>query len=280
MAYRDEGQGAPILLIHGWGVSGALFDQQIEGLAAQFRVVAPDLPGHGGSAAFGADLPFAHLADAIARLVAELRLERLCVVGWSMGAMVAWDLVVRYPAIDIAGLVSVDMVPSLLNRPGWDYGLRDGDDAAIFDRNTQRMRDDWPAYVDLFVPRIFSAGPTAATRGQVERATRVALANDPESMAQCWMRMAEQDFRSRLREIEVPALVVASEHSQLYSVAGAEWLCRQLPHARLEIFHHAGHAPHIEETDKFNRMLAGFADHCLHSQPLKNRSAQAGTEPS
>lgn len=280
MAYRDEGQGPPILLIHGWGVSGDLFEQQITGLSSRFRMVVPDLPGHAASPALAADEPFAHLADSIASLIHELHLPRLCVVGWSMGAMVAWDLVLRYPQLGIAALVSIDMVPSLLNRPGWQHGLRDGDDARLFQRNIQRMRSDWLAYTNLFVPRIFSARAGLDTAQQVERTTQVALANDPESMANNWMRMATLDFRLRLSDIAIPTLVMAGAHSQLYTVAAAEWVCQQLPNARLEVFSDSGHAPHIEETEKFNRILAGFADQCLRTVASANRSAQAGTEPS
>jgi pimeloyl-ACP methyl ester carboxylesterase len=258
MAYRDEGHGTPILLIHGWGVSGDLFDAQMRGLSGQYRLLAPDLRGHGASDAFPDGAPFSCLADGIAGLIAELQLEKLCLVGWSMGAMVAFDLLQRHSGLDIAGLVLIDMVPRLLNEPGWRHGLRDGEDARVFAGHIENMLKDWRAYTALFVPRIFTSEPDAQTQQLLERASTVALANDPRNMAAIWACMAEQDFRAVLPGISLPTLVVAGLHSRLYGIAAGEWVSDQIPRARLEIFSRSGHAPHMEEPGLFNQMLSAF----------------------
>jgi pimeloyl-ACP methyl ester carboxylesterase len=150
LAYREAGlaeDSAPdtqpsILLVHGWGVSGALFETQLEALSGGFRVVAPDLPGHGASAPVPPEAEFGWLADSLAMLIADLRMSEVCLVGWSLGAMVAWDLLSRYSDVPVRRLVTIDMVPRLLNDPAWSYGLRAGSDHHVFDRNIQWMLDD------------------------------------------------------------------------------------------------------------------------------------------
>lgn len=260
LAYRDQGQGTPILLIHGWGVSGELFDQQLQGLAQHFRIVVPDLPGHGASGGFHEDDPFTSLADSLAELIVQLELEPVCLVGWSLGAMVAWDLILRHPELGISGLVTIDMVPCLLSDTDWPYGLHSSEQPEVFERHVKMMLLDWPAYTALFVPRIFAPGDSEQAERLVNDAIRVALANKPGSLAPLWMRMSEQDFRPLLSRIAVPALLVCGRHSQLYGAAACRWATEQMPNGRALIFEHSGHAPHLEEPERFNRILAEFSD--------------------
>ena len=81
LAYRDHGEGPVILLVHGWGVSGELFSEQVSALSGRFRVVVPDLPGHGASDALPANAKFSALSQALGELVSQLKLADVCLVG-------------------------------------------------------------------------------------------------------------------------------------------------------------------------------------------------------
>ena len=260
LAYRDEGSGPPILLVHGWGVSGGLFAPQWEELASRFRLIVPDMPGHGSSGEFPQGSDFELLADCLAELIVELRLQSLCLVGWSMGAMVSWDLLRRYPKLDISGLVTVDMVPRLLNGPDWSYGLRYGEDHHVFDRHLSLMRSNWPAFTDLFMARIFAPGDSAKTRDLLRSAKQIALQNHPESMARIWSQMVEQDFNAQMQDITLPALVLSGKKSRLYSTQATEWVACKMPNATHIEFEQSGHAPNLEEPEKFNQLLSEFVD--------------------
>lgn len=267
LAYREAGRAATpeadtrpsILLVHGWGVSGALFEAQLDALSADFRVVAPDLPGHGASAPFPPGAEFGWLADRVADLISELRLRDLCLVGWSLGAMVAWDLLRRHPGAPVDRLVTIDMVPRLLNDESWLYGLRAGSDHCVFDRNIQWILDDWPGYTELFISRIFARGGEARQSGLLARARSVAASSHPPSMARIWAQMVEQDFRDDLADIRLPTVVATGALSQLYGKPASDWIVRHMPRARSLVFEASGHAPHLEEPEAFNRALADFA---------------------
>ncbi|GMR14732.1 MAG: alpha/beta hydrolase [Gammaproteobacteria bacterium] len=276
LAYRDEGLGTPILLVHGWGVSGALFKAQIDGLSDRYRLIAPDLPGHGASGVFPANGSFSILADNIAELVSELDLKNVVLAGWSLGAMISWDLLLRYPELDIAGLVTIDMVPRLLSEQDWQYGLRSGSGIHVFDPHVEAMNTNWPEFATQFVRNMFSSLPDAQTQELTDSSCAVALSNDPGSLAQIWMRMAEQDFRESLPGIAIPALIMAGQHSQLYSVTASEWVASRMPQARLIKFSRSGHAPHMEEPERFNRLLTDFVDSVVSKQnPNTQFAAQA-----
>lgn len=247
-------------------------------LSADFRVVAPDLPGHGDSAPFPPAADFGWLADRLAALIAELRLPNLCLVGWSLGAMVAWDLLRRHTAVPVSGLVTIDMVPHLLNDATWPYGLREGSDHHVFDRNIRWMLDDWAGYTELFVPRIFARGGQARQRGLLASALSVARRNDPPSMARIWAQMVEQDFREDLARIRLPTLVVTGALSQLYGQPAGDWIVARMPHAVPALFSASGHAPHLEEPESFGRALKGFVGGLEQNQDGERRAAAEITQ--
>lgn len=258
--YEDVGSGRPIVLLHGWGMRHDLFREQLGGLSARFRLIAPDLRGHGDSSHLDDGQNLQTLVDDMAELIDSLDLSRMILVGWSMGAMIAWALMLRKEAARVSGLVSIDMVPRLLNDGDWQFGLRNGRDASVFSASAARMRTDWPGFTRIFVPRIFARGQAPKRKALVDWIESMTERNHPESMARLWLSMAAHDFRKDLAKINAPALVVHGALSQLYSEEASEWVAGNIPQAKRVDFAHSGHAPHLEEPDAFNRQIEKFAD--------------------
>ncbi|HEY7763275.1 MAG TPA: alpha/beta fold hydrolase, partial [Actinomycetota bacterium] len=116
VAFHDEGEGPPVLLIHGFPTSSWQWREFIPLLAARFRVIAPDLPGSGAStAADGVKLDLAAHAAAIRELLAEISVERFAVVGHGAGAGVAQLLALDGDGVDAMVLLdaaTLDAWPS------------------------------------------------------------------------------------------------------------------------------------------------------------------------
>lgn len=255
--YEDIGRGPVLVGVHGWAMSGTLFAPQHR-LAGDFRVITPDLRGHGRSSPLPAGGGVATLAADLATLCERLSLERVCLIGWSMGAMVVWRLLAGRAAGRIAAVVVEDMSPRILNDHAWSLGLLGGHDAVSTARLIELMQADWPAYTNLFVPRIFAAGCESTQPPLIEMARMAALRADPASMARLWADMARQDLRDIVRRIAVPALIAHGSASQLYPPAVSDWLARHMADAERVCFARSGHAPHLEEPDRFNRLVADF----------------------
>ncbi len=265
LAYRDSGPvvvtagRAPVsvVLLHGWGVSGSVFDALRDALATRHRVIVPDLRGHGGSSAFEPGHEFAQHADDIAELLAALNPGRTALVGWSMGALVAWELAARTTQAEIAGVVSIDMVPRILSTAAWPHGLRRGAGPEVFEHSMTEMAADWPAFMEVFIPRIFAADPAEEDqRRQVLRAA--AAENHGDVMARVWRAMASVDLRACLARIEQPCLHVYGALSRLYRPPGARWVGEQLPNGAVLAIDEAGHAPHLEAPEVFLAALEHF----------------------
>lgn len=248
-----------MLLLHGWGVAGACFDPLTQALSdAGWHVVIPDLRGHGASSPLPPDQGFDTLVEDLHQLLRALDLRQTVVVGWSMGALLSWALADSDPDRRLAGLCSIDMVPRLLNHADWHFGLRNGRDSSIYGEVARRMRENWPAFMRIFVPRVFARGGHARHHATCEQLIEMGKVNHPSSMAQLWLSMVEQDLCDALARIECPALVTYGEQSLLYAPAASEWVAEKLPKARLRAFAHSGHAPHLEEPEHFTRELLAF----------------------
>jgi pimeloyl-[acyl-carrier protein] methyl ester esterase len=259
IAYDDVGHGRPLLLVHGWATHAGFFRPQVDGLSQSFRVISVDLRGHGRSRAVTGDLSIDLLARDIVELADHLDLNDLLVVGWSMGAMVLWRALLDGLAARVAGMISIDMAPRVINGDDWGLGLR-GSSAAKAARQSQAaMVANWAAVGPRVASRIFAEGremEQAILRRWAE--TEVAD-SDPVSMARLWTSLTAQDFRALLPGISVPVLVTHGKLSRLYSQDTAQALASLLAHAVTIGFDRSGHAPHLEEPDLFNSTLTRFA---------------------
>lgn len=257
MHVREAGAGAAILFLHGWSCHGGFFPEQLAELSRDFHLLAPDLPGHGSTGTTGPPLSIEAAADACAELIETRGLRNVVLVGWSMGAAVAWSMLARHGCARIAGLVTVDMSPRPLNDAGWQLGLRDGLDLARSNKAAAAMPGSWPAFTDRIVQSLFADGvPTNPKLAQWARA-EIALC-DPHAMSTMWRSLTSQDFRPLLPRIECPALITYGARSALYSRDVFSWTAAQMSRARLVCFEHSGHAPHLTEADAFNAAIRAF----------------------
>ena len=259
LAYEDEGAGRPIVFLHGWGMQSTYFKAQIAALSPRFRVVVPDLRGHGQSSRLRQGQGLSTLVNDVAELLVSLDLTQALVVGWSMGAMVTWGLLQHKEAARVSAIVSIDMVPRILNDEAWTFGLREGSDANVFSGVVKRMLADWPRFTRIFVPRIFAHESAAQKQALVDWMVTETESNHPPSMAQLWMSIGDQDFRKDLVNLQLPTLIIFGRRSQLYRPEASEWLAENIANATRVEFANSGHAPHLEEPDLFNREIESFA---------------------
>lgn len=97
LSYRDTGAGRPIVLIHGVGMQSAAWAPQIKALSKTHRVIALDMPGHGGSALLERDAQLPDFVDWLQAALSALELEHVSLAGHSMGALIAMGYAVTYP---------------------------------------------------------------------------------------------------------------------------------------------------------------------------------------
>jgi len=260
---ESYGSGAPLLLIHGWGMHGGMWGGIAERLAEYFRVLAVDLPGHGFSVGrdssrhssdvgMNPDLLMDSLVD---QLSAQFD-EPLSVCGWSLGGQIALHWAMRYPQ-QISRLVLVASTPCFVRRPGWDCAMAA---ETLVEFSAVLQRD----YAQTL--RRFLALQVRGSERERELLAplRGALMNrgEPDLGAlQAGLEILRDcDLRSVLPGIKQPALVICGERDTLTPQQAAHYLAAQLPAARLAEIKGAAHAPFLSHPDEFMMQLKRFME--------------------
>ena len=247
--------GQPIVFVHGWSQNHLCWTKQVESsLAQEFRLVAFDLRGHGMS-----DAPLeperytdAGLwADDLRAILDELELVRPVLVGWSYGAFVICDYLRLRGQEPIAGIEFVEGVTKLGEVA---FGTFIG-----------------PGFLDHFVDATSDDLPTSirAMRSFVRTCLVAPVSDDDVEAAVCWnvvvpaairanLAAREIDNDDVLRTLEVPLLVTHGREDSVVLPAMAEHVLATCPTAEASWYEAVGHAPHIEDPERFNRELAAL----------------------
>ncbi|MDA7427304.1 alpha/beta hydrolase [Primorskyibacter aestuariivivens] len=240
-----------LLMLHGWTMRGAAFGPLIDRLEG-IDCLAPDLPGHG--------VPGAGLDDCVALIEEQSRGRDIVLLGWSMGAAVAWRYIREFGAGRLAGLITVDMAPKLCVTPDWPHGLI-GQDAARLAATTAEIHTDWPAAAQKIATTMF-ASRDGSPQMMRAAALRQVLDNDPSIMARYWDEMVAMDLRDVMPAISCPTLVAHGGQSRVYPGSGADWLAGAIPGAERVCFKASGHSPHLEEPERFAEVVRAFWTRC------------------
>jgi len=260
LEFVDEGDGPAIVFLHGWSLGKEAFAKQRRELSERYRVVIPDMRGHGNSKRFAQGDGIDTLAGDLGRLLVALDLEEVILVGWSMGALVAWQTATGPQSGRIRGIVTIDMVPRVLNGEGWQHGLRAGTHLYDVDIDLTKMRDDWRAFTRAYVPLVFASGEAVDRRELIDEMLDLVADNDLESMTNLWHALVHADFVATVQQLDIPTLITFGALSQIYAEDAAVWMHEHIPNSRRVCFAESGHAPHLEEPQRFNQALVAFAD--------------------
>ncbi|CAK7279728.1 alpha/beta fold hydrolase [Streptomyces misionensis] len=254
---RHPGTGPTVLFVPGLGMTSGSFAPVVAGLGPDHDVVTVDLRGHGASPRPPLGWTLQDAAADLAQVIESLDLRDVTLVGWSLGATVTYNYLDRYGTDRVSRLVSVEMSPHLLREEGWEHAAFGGLDAAGALQATQQQWTDPDMYLTALVENCFAAGsePEPALLRQLStestKTSRLAL-------LALWSGVLTQDWRERIGTLTLPTLLVHGARSRIFPTEIGKWLLGALPDARLEIFPHSGHAPFLEETDRFVRVLRDF----------------------
>ena len=261
IAYRDDGAGEALLLIHGMAGSSATWRAVIPELAKKYRVIAPDLLGHGESAKPRGDYSLGAFAAWLRDLLDELGIRRATVIGQSLGGGVAMqftyqhrDYCQRLVLIGSGGLgPDLNLVLRILSAPGAEFVLPVVAPQPVL--NLGNKLGSWLASAGIQSPR---AGEMwSAYCSLSDRPTRQAFLRTLRSVV---------DYRgqavSALGKIHVshglPTLLIWGEQDRIIPVAHGYAAHEAVPGSRLEVLAGVGHFPHVESPTAVVGILNDF----------------------
>lgn len=213
--------------------------------------LAPDLPGHGAPAAHPPSIE-----GGAALLDDLLREGPALVIGWSMGALAAWQRIARHGTTGIRGLITIDMSPRPL--PDWDFGLS-GLTPADARARSAAFAADWPGAAQAMAATMFATRDGAPTLSRAQAAARIA-ARDPAVMVPFWGQMLDTDHRATVAALSIPCLAIHGAASRVYPPACADWIAATAPQGRALILPGTGHAPLLEDPQATAAAITEFAE--------------------
>ncbi len=251
LSYQDDGAGPVVLLLHGFPLDRSMWEHQRQALRRSYRVIAPDLRGHGQSDSPDGIYPVDEMADDVVELLDTLKIsEPIVVGGLSMGGYVALSLAAR----DLKRLRGL----MLLN-------TRAGADSA----ETARIREELAQEIDrtgdvgpiieTMLPRLFSASTLKNQPGLVEQIRGVMSRTSAKGVAGTLRGLAVRPDRTAdLHRIDIPALVISSQDDALIPLSESKAMAEALPAAELVVIPEAGHLSPIENPTATNAAILRF----------------------
>ncbi|MCI4358679.1 MAG: alpha/beta hydrolase [Thermoplasmata archaeon] len=238
--HTDQGQGPALLLLHGLGGDHRVWEPLLPGLTGEFRVLAPDLRGHGETPApVGSKLTFTeHVAD-VSLLLETARVDRVHLVGLSAGGLLAIQFTLDRPErvaslVSIAGAVNVDNHTRAIADRWVETYQKDGFDAYVLRLAKDLYYPDWvEAHLDI-----------------VDRLRADAAGAEYASLLRWRGAIREFDVRGRVGKIRVPTLIVHAMEDQVIDVAHARLLRQSIPGAELRLFAQTGHLLPTERPEE------------------------------
>ncbi len=248
LAYRDEGTGAPLVLIHGFCGSSQYWQEVIPALATEFRVIAPDLRGHGDSSAPDESYTMDKMADDLARLLDHLELPKVVMFGHSLGGYVTLAFAEKY-ADKLTGFSLVHSTAYPDDEKGKENRLK----------GMESIRENgMEPFIKALVPKLFAPDHVTTMQDAVQLARQIGLATDPQGAIRTLEGMRDRPDRNHvLRNAQIPILLVAGENDQI--IPKEKTFSVDAPHVRQELIPSAGHMGMLEAPEALVPIIRQFA---------------------
>ena len=253
IAYEVLGNGPPLVLLHPFPAHHGLWLPAAQSLISRYRVVLPDLRGHGDSEIGDGPATMEKHASDLARVLDDAGVGRAIFCGVSIGGYILFEFWRRYRG-------RVAALGLCCTRAQADTGearntrLKNAD--LVLERGTE-----W--FVDLMAPKLLGKSTQEARPDLVADARRMMLQMSPQDIAQVQQGMAARpDSVTTLKTINVPALVVLGEEDTLIPLSDGELMRQHIANSHLAVIPKAGHFAVWEQPETVGKLIRQFVDGC------------------
>lgn len=246
--YEVLGRGRPVILLHGWLGSWALWRDTMEDLSKDFRTYSLDFFGFGESLDRASDFSVGNFVQLVNQFMDRLGIPKAPIVGHSMGGTVALAVALKYPqktvkTIVIGSPVDGESLNFFLKLSGY--------------RGIAHLVYGLPLVLDLFIMGLtrFGSPQGKAIHSMVkEDASKVSADSFFESIG----TLRKTDLREELHEVKVPILGIYGKRDIIVNPGQGKVLLQSAPTSREAFFENSGHFPMMDEPQRFHTTLRDF----------------------
>ncbi len=258
--YEDHGSGSPVVLIHGWPLSGRSWENQVGALVeAGHRVITYDRRGFGKSSQPWTGYDYDTFAADLDALLNHLDLNDVTLVGFSMGGGEVVRYISRYGTARVSKAVLAAAVPPYL------YKSEDNPEGGLDDATIQQFQDgvraDRVAFLDAFTTNFFAAGDRTDLISEPTRLYNrdIAAFASPKGTLDCISAFSYTDFRDDVAKVSVPTLVIHGDSDAIvpFEVSGKR-SHEAIEGSSLVLIEGGPHGFNATHAEQFNRALLDF----------------------
>ncbi len=246
--YETYGRGRPVLLLHGWLGSWALWRNTIEVLGREFKTYALDFFGFGESFDRQTDFSVDNFVQSVDQFLDRLGIPKAPLIGHSMGGTVALAAAIRYPE----KVVKVGVAGSPIQGSSLNLLLK-----ASGYRGFARVM-----WTSPFLFKTFLRGYSYLMANDGKEMSRMMLADiekvSVNSFFESIGHLRDTDLRPRLNELQLPVLGVYGKKDIIVNPNQSVVLKEYVPHSQIAWFENSGHFPMMDQSDDFHRTLRDF----------------------
>ncbi len=247
IAYRQEGTGEPVLFVHGLGASIWTWEQQAETLLREgYQVILPDLRGHGQSHISEKGYQITNFADDIIQLLAKLNIERVHLVGLSMGGIIAFEVAAQRP----------NLVKSLLiSNTGPEYQMNLWQAVAFFvEREFCLSHFGIDTLSKVLARKLFPDPHQEELRTKfINHWTK----NDTEAYRKSFLGLIQWEMGKKYKAIQCPTCLVGTPEDYT-TIQDKMRFVYKLPNASLHIIENSRHITPLDQPELFNCVMLDF----------------------
>lgn len=257
LAYDDAGEGQPVVLLHGFPFNRFMWSGEVERLRATYRVITPDLRGHGetvledgAEASYGMD----EMARDVAALLDELKIDRAVIGGLSLGGYVTFAFHRLFP-LRVKAVILADTRPQADTEE--NKKAREQNAALALDKGMN-------AIADAMLPKLLTAD-SVNNRPELVASLRAMITGTSAEGAAGVLRgmAARRDHTDHLDRITAPTLIIVGSEDTVTPPADAELMRREIRGSRLVVIEGAGHVSNLEKPIEFGDALETFLNESM-----------------
>jgi len=250
--YEVSGAGDTIVMIHGFGSSGQIWQGQKDFLQTDFQVVTLDLPGHGKSGWM--PLTLMEMVIDIRQILSSIGISQFTLIASSMGGLIALELYRMIPQ-DIMRMSLVGAVPKFAKGPNYPAGL----DIDKIRTLSKQFDGDYASILDIFFRSLFTMKERESDRFKWVKEIRQSEPLPRREALKYFLDILERtDLRDRVASVICPLQFITGTEDYICPRVIMDWVAGHTHNARFDFIDGCGHLPFLVEAKEYNRLLEDF----------------------
>ena len=242
MNIKIIGNGEPLVLIHGWGMSGRIWEVIETDLSKYFKLYIVDLPGMGKSE----EIKNYSLTNLVGQLYSKLPMK-ISIMGWSLGGTIALKYYEKYPK-NVTQLFLIASTPCFINKKNWNLGVEE----SLLNKFYDQLVDSWSKTLNqFFMIQLIGSN----NRKEIMKELHEVFINKTppkiKSLKLALKILKKTDLTKTICNIKVPTIIIAGDCDKLTPKEASIFMQSKIKNSRLKIFKSTGHIPFLSNPKDF-----------------------------